>query len=86
MVQNFKKQCARRNNVHTKCYLNNNRPFGATGDIMKLKQYIEEHHGGNVTAYARSYGTTKQQMQKWLKLDCRVIEGIIYRPVAKHKK
>ena len=53
---------------------------------MKLKQYIQEHHSGNTTEYAvLVYGTSRQQMEKWLKLDCRVIEGIIYRPVAKHK-
>ena len=55
------------------------------GNSMNLKQHIQEHHGGNVTAYAKEYGTSRQQMEKWLKLDCRVIEGIIYRPVAKHK-
>jgi len=52
---------------------------------MKLKQHIQEHHNSNNSAFAREYGTTRQQIELWLKLDCRVIEGIIYRPVAKHK-
>ena len=57
-----------------------------SGTRMELKKYIEEHHGGNVTVYAAEYGTSRQHMEKWLKLDCRVIDGIIYRPVARHKK
>ena len=57
-----------------------------SGTRMELKKYIQEHHGGNVTAYAKEYGTSRQQMDKWLKLDCSVIDGIIKRPVARHKK
>lgn len=51
-----------------------------------LDDYIEAHHKGNVTAYAKEYGTTRQQMDKWLDLGASVIDGVIHRPVAKHKK
>lgn len=34
--------------------------------IMPLKQYIEEHYGGNQAAFARAIGKPRQQVNLWL--------------------
>lgn len=50
---------------------------------MKLKQHIKENFNGNVSAFAREYGTTRQQSERWLEYKCIIIDGEIYKPVVK---
>jgi len=45
-------------------------PPSNTGDSMKLINYIQEHHNGNVSAFAKSQGVLPNQAQRWLKRDC----------------
>ena len=52
---------------------------------MKLKQYIEQQHNGNQAALAREFNTNEKQVGRWLKMDCMVINGEIWRRVQKHK-
>lgn len=33
---------------------------------MPLKQYIDEHYGGNQAAFARAIGKPRQQVNVWL--------------------
>jgi len=47
---------------------------------MNLKQHINTNFDGNVTAFARSIGTTYQQVQRYIKLDCIWYDGRVYAP------
>ena len=53
---------------------------------MKLINYIQEHHNSNNSAFARSIGVSQHQVQRWLKRDCRVIDGKVYCQVSKANK
>ena len=53
---------------------------------MKLKEYIAEHHSGNVSAYAKTLGVRYDQVGRWLKRDCMVIGGKVYCEVSKQVK
>lgn len=46
---------------------------------MKLQTYIDSRHEGNVSAYARTIGITRQHVQKWLGWDCTIKNGIVTR-------
>jgi hypothetical protein len=37
---------------------------------MRLTEHIETYHSGNISAFALSIGKHRQQVQKWLKMDC----------------
>lgn len=50
---------------------------------MNLRNFINNHHNGNVTAFARSIGSTYQQVQRWIKLDCIWHNGRVYAPKTK---
>ena len=43
-----------------------------------LNEYIQTHHNGNNSAYARTLGVSQHQVQRWLKRDCMVIDGKVY--------
>ena len=53
---------------------------------MKLNEHIATHHKGNNSAFARSQGVSEVQVRRWLKRDCRVIDGKIYCEVSKQVK
>jgi hypothetical protein len=52
---------------------------------MKLKQHIDEQYNGDRTAFAKSQGVGLTQVIRWLKMDCIVINGEVWRKVAKNK-
>ena len=54
---------------------------------MKLSEYIDTHpvFNGNISAYARTLGVRHDQVGRWLKRNCVVIEGIVYCEVSKAK-
>lgn len=52
---------------------------------MKLKHHIQEHHEGNLAAFARSISTnerliTYQQVQRYIKSDGIWYDGRVYTP------
>ena len=49
---------------------------------MNIKNYINENFKGNISEYARSIGKKRQQVDKWLKRDCKVIDGQVYCKVS----
>ena len=53
---------------------------------MKLTNYIQEHHNGNISAFARSIGVQQSQTARWLKRNCMVIDGVVYCEVSKQVK
>ena len=53
---------------------------------MKLIDYIQEHHSGNVSEFARSQGVKPNQAQRWLKRNCEWIAGNVWCEVTKHKE
>jgi hypothetical protein len=53
---------------------------------MKLKNYIEHQNNGNLSAIALTHGVRYDQVSRWLKRNCMVIEGVIYCPISKQIK
>lgn len=53
---------------------------------MKLTEYIIEHHKNNVSAFARSQDVKPNQVNRWLKRNCVVIDGKVYCEVSKVNK
>jgi len=47
---------------------------------MKLRDYINQHHGGSQKAFADVQGVFPQQVQKWLKGKYIVLDGFLYSP------
>jgi len=58
-------------------------PFGAKGLKMKLKKHIKDSHNNNLAAFARHIGSTYQQVQRWVKLDCIWHDGRVWAPKTK---
>ena len=54
--------------------------------VISLKEYIAEHYGDNVSAYAKTLGVRYDQVGRWLKRDCMVIDGKVYCEVSKQVK
>jgi len=52
---------------------------------MKLINYIQEHHDGNISEFARSQGVLPSQAQRWLKRDCQIIDGQIWCKITKQR-
>ena len=52
------------------------------GLTMKLTDYIQEHHSGSKGAFAKSKGVGITQVVRWLKMDCIVINGEVWRRVT----
>jgi hypothetical protein len=50
---------------------------------MDLKKHINKNHGGNASAFAKSAGTTYQQVQRWIKLDCIWHDGDVWQRKTK---
>ena len=53
---------------------------------MKLKYYIQEHHNGNISEFARSQGVLPSQVQRWLKRDCEVRNNEVWCRITKQVK
>jgi hypothetical protein len=53
---------------------------------MKLSNYIQEHHNGNVSAFAKSQGVQPNQAQRWLKRDCEWHKGEVWCKITKQKQ
>ena len=53
---------------------------------MKLNEYIQTHHNGNNSDFARSQGVSETQVRRWLKRDCLVDNGVVYCEVSKRTK
>ena len=49
---------------------------------MKLTEYINEHHNGSKSAFAKSKGVGITQVVRWIKMDCIVINGEVWRRVT----
>ena len=50
---------------------------------MNLRQHIKLNHDGNVSEFARSISATRQQVNRWIKLDCIWRKGRVYAPKTK---
>ena len=53
---------------------------------MKLTDYIKEHHNVNISAFARTQGVRQDQVGRWLKRNCMVVDGVVYCEVSKQVK
>ena len=53
--------------------------------LSELNEYIQTHHSGDRTAFAKSQGVGLTQVRRWLEMDCMVIDGEVWRRVAKNK-
>ena len=53
---------------------------------MKLTNYIQEQHNNNASAFARTQGVRQDQVARWLKRNCMVIDGVVYCEVSKANK
>jgi len=51
-----------------------------------LTDKIQTHHNGNISAYAKTLGVRYDQVSRWLKRDCMVIDGKVYCAVSKQVK
>ena len=47
----------------------------------KLTDRIETHYNNNQSEFARSIGVQQSQITRWLKLDCIVVNGELYRKI-----
>lgn len=48
---------------------------------MNLFDYIQKHHAGNVSHFARSIGVSRVQVARWIAYDCEWQDGRILRPL-----
>lgn len=53
---------------------------------MKIDKYIQEYYSGNTSAFARTQGVRQDQVARWLKRNCMVVDGVVYCEVSKAKK
>lgn len=53
---------------------------------MKLTNYIQEHHKGNISAFARSQGVLPNQANRWLDRDCEWHKGAVWCRITKQKQ
>jgi hypothetical protein len=47
---------------------------------MRLIDYIQQHYGGNQSAFARAMGVPRQQVTRWLVGEWIVYNGRLYSP------
>ena len=50
---------------------------------MKLDKHIQTHYNGNQSAFARDLGVRYDQVGRWLKRNCVVIDGVVYCEVSR---
>ena len=48
---------------------------------VPLVTYIIDKHNNNQSEFARSIGVQQSQITRWLKLDCIVVNGELYRKI-----
>ena len=53
---------------------------------MKLSKYIQEHHNGNISAFAKSQGVVYGQAARWLKRDCEWHQDGVWCRITKQVK
>ena len=53
---------------------------------MKLFNYIKDKYNGNTSAFARTQGVRQDQVARWLKRNCMVVDGVVYCEVSKVSK
>ena len=53
---------------------------------MKIDKYIKDNHNGNTSAFARIQGVRQDQVARWLKRNCMVVDGVVYCEVSKANK
>ena len=53
---------------------------------MKLFNYIKDKHNGNASAFARTQDVRQDQVARWLKRNCIVIDCVVYCEVSKANK
>ena len=53
---------------------------------MKLDDYIKEHHDGNLSEFARAWGTRCDHVRKMVDGGYLIIDGELYSPVKKRVK
>ncbi len=53
---------------------------------MKITDYIDEHHGGNKAAFARSQKVAPQAVTKWVNAGWIILNGKLYGPKRELKK
>ncbi len=54
-------------------------------DAFPLKILIAQRHNGNISAFARTQGVRQDQVARWLKRNCYVIDGVVCCEVSKAK-
>lgn len=47
---------------------------------MTLTDHIAAHHGGSQVKFAAANGVLPQQVTKWIKMECIVVDGVLYSP------
>lgn len=50
---------------------------------MTLQEYIEIEHKGNVAAFAKVIGTHRNQVDRWLVMDCIWYKGNVWQKKTK---
>ena len=55
-------------------------------DAVPLNIFIYQRHNGNKSAFARTQGVRQDQVARWLKRNCMVIDGVVYCEVSKANK
>jgi len=45
---------------------------------MNITNYITQHHNGNKSAFARTQNVRHDQVTRWIKRNCVVIDGRVY--------
>ena len=53
---------------------------------VPLQTYIISKHNNNASAFARTQGVRQDQVARWLKRNCMVIDGVVYCEVSKANK
>ena len=55
---------------------------------MKLKEHIDNHpiFNGNISAFARVQDVSPTQIVRWVKMDCIVIDGEVWRRAKPNRK
>lgn len=54
--------------------------------VTKLDEYISQHYGGNKAKFAEDFGLYRQNVNSLIKKGVIVIDGQLYRPLAKWKR
>tara|TARA_R110000772_G_C13181854_1_gene428121 strand:- start:72 stop:278 length:207 start_codon:yes stop_codon:yes gene_type:complete len=53
---------------------------------VPIQMYIIDKHSGNITAFAKTQDVRYDQVGRWIKRNCVVIDGTVYCEVSKKKE